>query len=106
MARRWPKELAWIRIVLEVEKPWCGECGRRMHVRAHGHHRILTFEGPVHLICKLMQCTDSACPNHHRTFGPAQADLDHATLDGRLGRFLLAGSSAFRSALVSTAASA
>jgi hypothetical protein len=73
MARRWPKDLAWIEIVLEVEKPWCGECGRRMHVRAHGHHRILTFEGPVHLKCKLMQCADSACPNHQRTFGPAQA---------------------------------
>ncbi len=73
MARRWPKDLAWIEVVLEVENPWCGECGRRMHVRAHGHHRILTFEGPVHLICKLMQCVDSACPNHRRTFGPEQA---------------------------------
>jgi hypothetical protein len=44
-----------------------------MHVRAHGHHRILTFDGPVHLIAKLVQCTDSACPNHHRTFAPEQA---------------------------------
>jgi hypothetical protein len=73
MARRWPKDMAWIQVVVEVENPRCGECGRLMHVRAHGHHRILTFEGPVHLICKLMQCTDSACPNHHRTFGPEQA---------------------------------
>jgi hypothetical protein len=73
MARRWPKEMAWSEVVLAVENPECGECGRRMHVRAHGHHRILTFEGPVHLICKLRQCLDSACPNHHRTFGPEQA---------------------------------
>jgi hypothetical protein len=73
MARRWPKDMAWIEVVLAVENPECGECGRRMQVRAHGHHRILTFEGPVHLICKLMQCLDSACPNHHRTFGPEQA---------------------------------
>jgi len=65
--------MAWIEVVLAVENPECGECGRRMQVRAHGHHRILTFEGPVHLICKLMQCLDSACPNHHRTFGPEQA---------------------------------
>ena len=70
MARQWPKDLAWVEVILEVENPWCGLCGRRMHVRAHGHHRIFTFDGPVHLICKLMQCTDSACPNHYRTFGP------------------------------------
>jgi hypothetical protein len=73
MARRWPKEMAWSEVVLEDENPECGECGRRMHVRAHGHHRILTFEGPVHLICKLRQCLDAACPNHHRTFGSEQA---------------------------------
>jgi len=73
MARRWPKDMAWKEVVLEVEDPWCAECGRRMHVRTHGHHRILTFEGPVHLIGKLVQCTDSACLNHHRTFGPEQA---------------------------------
>lgn len=73
MARRWPKDLAWNDVILEVEDSSCRECGRRMHVRAHGHHRILTFEGPVHLIGKLVQCTDSACPNHHRTFGPEQA---------------------------------
>jgi hypothetical protein len=65
--------MAWNEVVLTVENPWCDNCGRRMHVRAHGHHRILTFGGPVHLICKLMQCIDSACPNHHRTFGPEQA---------------------------------
>jgi hypothetical protein len=73
MARRWPKDLAWTDVVLDVENPWCGNCGRRMHVRAHGHHRILTFDGPVHLICKLMQCFDSACPNHFHTFGPERA---------------------------------
>jgi hypothetical protein len=66
-------DMAWIEVVLELENPSCGECGRRMHVRAHSHHRILTFEGPVHLIGKLMQCIDPACPNHHRTFGPEQA---------------------------------
>lgn len=73
MARRWPKELAWSEVVLADETPGCGECGRRMHIRAHGHHRILTFAGPVHLICKLRQCLDAACPNHHRTFGAEQA---------------------------------
>jgi hypothetical protein len=72
MARRWPKAAAWTEVVLEVENTACSECGQRMHVRAHGHHRILTLKGPIHLICKLVQCVDSACPNHHRTFAPEQ----------------------------------
>ncbi len=70
MARRWPKDLAWTEVLLEVENPWCGECGRRMHVRDHRQHRIYSLAGPLHLVCKLMQCPDSACPNHHRTFSP------------------------------------
>ena len=70
MARRLPKDLAWAEVVLEVENPWCEVCGRRMHVRDHRQHRIFTLEGPRCLICKLMQCADSGCPNHHRTFGP------------------------------------
>jgi hypothetical protein len=70
MARRWPKDLAWTEVVLEVEDSRCGECGRRMHVRDHRQHRIYSLEGPLHLVCKLMQCTEPTCPNHHRTFGP------------------------------------
>ena len=41
-----------------------------MHVRDHRQHRIYTLEGPRCLVCKLMQCVDSSCSNHHRTFGP------------------------------------
>lgn len=70
MARRVPMDLAWTVVVLEVENPWCGECGRRMHVRSNRHRYLFSFQGRLHLVCKLMQCTDSACPNHHRTFGP------------------------------------
>ena len=70
MARRWPKDLAWAEVVLEVENRRCGECGVPMHVRAHRHRRIFSLDGPLHLICKLMQCADADCPNHHRTFGP------------------------------------
>ena len=70
MARRWPKDLAWTEIILEVENVLCGECGRRMHVCDFRHHRIYTLEGPRHLVCKLVRCVDRACPNHHRTFGP------------------------------------
>jgi hypothetical protein len=72
MARRWPKDLVWTEIVLEVENPWCGECGHRMHVAAHRQHRIYKLEGPRHLVCKLVHCPDPACPNHYRRFSPDQ----------------------------------
>lgn len=70
MARRVPKDLDWTDVVLEVESPWCGECGRRMHVRSNRHRYVLSFQGRLRLVCKLMQCADSACPNHRRTLGP------------------------------------
>jgi len=41
-----------------------------MHVRSNRHRYIFSFRGRLHLICKSVQCSDSACPNHHRTFGP------------------------------------
>ena len=70
MVRRWPKDLAWTKVILEVQNPSCGECGRRMHVCDYRHHRIYKLEGPHHLVCKLVRCAAPACPNHHRTFGP------------------------------------
>ena len=41
-----------------------------MHVRKHRQHRIFSLAGPLQFICKLLQCLDPTCPNHHRTFGP------------------------------------
>ena len=70
MARRSAKGSAFTDILLEVDAPVCCECGRRMHVRNHRHRRIYGLKGPLHLICKLVQCPDAACPNHHRTFSP------------------------------------
>ena len=70
MARRSPKDSAFTDIVLEVENPFCCECGRRMQVRKHRHRRIYSLEGPLHLICKLVQCANVSCPNHHHTFSP------------------------------------
>lgn len=72
MARRVPQGVAWTEVTLEVENPSCGECGRRMHVRSNRHRYLFSFRGRLHLVCKLVQCTDPACPNHHRTFGPEQ----------------------------------
>jgi hypothetical protein len=70
MARRSPKGCAFTDVLLEASNPFCGECGRRMQVRKHRHRRIYGLEGPLHLVCKLVQCADAACPNHHRTFSP------------------------------------
>lgn len=72
MARRWPKDLTWTEVVLEVEEPWCDLCGRRLYTCDHRHHRIFTLNGPRHLICKLARCSAANCPNHHRTFSPQQ----------------------------------
>jgi hypothetical protein len=70
MARRLPMDVAWAEVVLEVERRWCGQCGRRLHVCAHRHRRVLTFDGPQVLICKLAHCPDRACPNHGRMISP------------------------------------
>ena len=70
MARRWPKDLAWTRVELEVENPWCDRCGHRMYVCDHRHHRIFTLDGPQHLVCKLVRCSNNKCANRQRTFSP------------------------------------
>src|SRR5450631_4048769 len=70
MARRSAKGSAFADVVLEVDNPFCSVCGRRMHVRNHRHRRIYGLEGPLHLICKLVQCANAACSNHTRTFSP------------------------------------
>jgi len=41
-----------------------------MHVRNHRRRSIYRLSGPVLLECKLVQCPNRACPNHHRTFNP------------------------------------
>ena len=70
MARRLPKDAAWIEVLLEVEDRWCGKCGRGLHVCAHRRRRVFTFDGPRLLICKLAQCPDRACPNYGHMVSP------------------------------------
>jgi hypothetical protein len=72
MARRSPQGSAVAEVVLELEDPLCGECGRRMHVRNHRRRRVYSLAGPLLLNCKLRHCPDAACPNHRRTFSPEQ----------------------------------
>ena len=70
MARRLPKDVDWAEVFLEVDDPWCGKCGRRMHVCSFRRHRIFTFAGPQVLVCKLVHCPNQACPNHESTLSP------------------------------------
>ena len=72
MARRSPHGSSFRKVVLEPEHPFCGKCGRRMHVRNHRRRRIYSLLGPLQLVCKLVQCPHAACSNHFRTFGPEQ----------------------------------
>lgn len=70
MARRWPKDVVFTRVPLEVEDRRCSVCGRTMRICDHRHHRIYTFDGPLHLVCKLVHCRERSCPNHQRTVSP------------------------------------
>jgi hypothetical protein len=70
MARRLPKDVVWTEVFLEVEDPWCGKCGCRMHVCSYRRHRIFTFEEPQVLVCKLVHCPNQACPNRECTVSP------------------------------------
>ena len=69
MARRLPKDVAWVEIMLEVD-PWCVNCGRRLHGCAHRRRRILTLDGPLVLLCKLAHCPNDHCPNHGHMINP------------------------------------
>lgn len=76
MGYRWPAETAFTRRVLTVESAGCSQCGSRLHVCDHRFHRILTFEGPVEIVCKLAHCPAADCPAHSHTLSPlAEAQL-------------------------------
>jgi hypothetical protein len=72
MARWLPKDVAWMEVVLEHDNLWCSVCGRRMHVKRHRRRRVYTLKGPVCYVAPMIHCSDSACPNHGRTFGPEE----------------------------------
>jgi len=70
MARRVRKDVVWTEVVLDVENRWCGKCGLRLHVCAHRRRRVLTFDGPRILTCRLAHCPDRTCVNHGRMINP------------------------------------
>lgn len=72
MARRSPQGSAFTEVVLDLDDPLCGECGRRMHVRNHRRRRVYSLRGPLLIVCKQMHCPHARCPNHRRTFSAAR----------------------------------
>lgn len=78
MRYRWPEGTEFRRVVLDVEDRDCPVCRRRMRICDHRHHRIFSFEGPLHLVNRLVHCPDRACSGHDRTFSP-QAEM-HLTM--------------------------
>jgi len=76
MGYRWPADTAFTRRVFSVEDKGCSLCGRNLHVCDHRFHRILTFGGPVEIVCKLAHCPAADCPARVHTLSPlAEAQL-------------------------------
>lgn len=70
MSVSWSSDVEFKKIELEVEDRECPECGRRMRVCDHRHHRVYSFQGPLHLLIRLVRCPDPNCPCSRRTFSP------------------------------------
>ena len=71
MRFRWPEDTAFHRLVLDVEQSDCDQCGRRLHICDHRIRHIHTLEHPLELCCRLVHCSDPACPSRPHTFSPA-----------------------------------
>ena len=87
MPYKWPPNTQFTRIVLDVEDRSCPECDRRMHICDHRHHRVLLFEGPLHLVSRLVHCPDEDCACSRRTFSPYteyQITMPHWVIDWEL----------------------
>jgi hypothetical protein len=70
MPYRWPADTVFTHIALEVEERWCRACGRPLTVCDHRQRRLLTLNGPVHVVCKLAHCPEGVCPAHTQTVSP------------------------------------
>jgi len=72
MRYRWPEGTEFRRVVLDVDDRDCPVCRGRMQICDHRHHKVFSFEGPLHIVNRLVRCPDGACPGHHRTFSPQE----------------------------------
>src|SRR4029077_12652830 len=71
MRFRWPDDTVFQRVVLDVEQDCCEGCGRDLHICDHRIRHIYTLDHPLELCCRLVHCSDPACPSRPRTLSPA-----------------------------------
>ena len=67
----WPEDTVFHRLVLDVERDCCDNCGRRLHIGDHRIRHLYTLEHPLELCCRLAPCSDPACPSRPHTLSPA-----------------------------------
>ncbi len=71
MRFRWPEDTVFHPLILDVEQNGCDQCGCRLHICDHRIRRIYTLEHPLELCCRLVHCSDPACPSRPHTLSPA-----------------------------------
>jgi len=71
MRFQWPEDTEFHRLVLDVEQDNCEQCGCPLHICDHRIRHLYTLEQPVELCCRLVHCSDPACPSRPRTLSPA-----------------------------------
>lgn len=67
----WPEDTVFHRLVLDVERDCCDNCGRRLHICDHRIRHLYTLEQPLELCCRLAHCSDPACPSRPHTLSSA-----------------------------------
>lgn len=68
MSRLFVDESKVQEVQLDRENRTCPECETRMHVRCHRRRNIVTFDGPIRLSIRLVQCPNEQC-DHMKLFG-------------------------------------
>jgi hypothetical protein len=74
MSHKWPANMVFRDVFLEVEDRTCPTCQSPRSVESRRVRRIFTCEGPVRLNCQLCHCSNLNCPEHLTTVGP-EAEL-------------------------------
>ena len=70
-SHRWPTGTEFTRRVLEPDAT-CPRCADTdLVVCDHRHRYLQSFEGPLHLVCKLAHCRNAACPTRGHTISPS-----------------------------------
>ena len=67
----WPEDKVFHRLVLDVERDCCDNCGRRLHIGDHRIRYLYTLEHPLERCCRLAPCSDPACPSRPHSLSAA-----------------------------------